>query len=132
MIYFLDANIISYIIKQVPSVITRIEELIRNNADIKIPIIAYYEIKRGLLANNASKKLAIFDAQMKILGLVQMTHSTFEKAVQIYAQLKRAGNLIEDADLFIGSSALEHNAILLTNNAKHFKRIPNLQVEVLQ
>ena len=131
MIYFLDANIISYIMRQVPSVISRLQELIKNNADIRIPIISYYEVKRGLLSNNSIHKLALFDAQMKVFGLVPMKESTFELAAQIYAQLKSAGKLIEDADLFIGCSALEHNAILLTNNSNHLGRIPHLQIEVL-
>lgn len=132
MTYFLDANIISYIIKQVPSVLTRLQDLVRNDASIKIPIIAYYEVKRGLLANNASSKLAVFDTQIKQLGLVPMTESTFEYAAQIYAHLKQAGSIIEDADLFIGASALENNAILITNNAHHLQRIPNLQIEILK
>lgn len=132
MIYFLDANIISYIMRQVPSVISRLQELIKNNADIRIPIISYYEVKRGLLFNNSIHKLALFDAQMKVFGLVPMKESTFELAAQIYAQLKSAGKLIEDADLFIGCSALEHNAILLTNNSNHLERIPHLQIEVLK
>ena len=131
MIYFLDANIISYIMRQVPSVISRLQELIKNNADIRIPIISYYEVKRGLLSNNSIHKLTLFDAQMKVFGLVPMKESTFELAAQIYAQLKSAGKLIEDADLFIGCSALEHNAILLTNNSNHLGRIPHLQIEVL-
>lgn len=132
MIYFLDANIISYIMRQVPSVISRLQELIKNNTDIRIPIISYYEVKRGLLSNNSIHKLALFDAQMKVFGLVPMKESTFELAAQIYAQLKSAGKLIEDADLFIGCSALEHNAILLTNNSNHLERIPHLQIEVLK
>lgn len=132
MIYFLDANIISYIMRQVPSVISRLQELIKNNEDIRIPIISYYEVKRGLLSNNSIHKLALFDAQMKVFGLVPMKESTFELAAQIYAQLKSAGKLIEDADLFIGCSALEHNAILLTNNSNHLERIPHLQIEVLK
>ncbi|MBQ8384414.1 MAG: hypothetical protein IJX45_04185 [Spirochaetaceae bacterium] len=109
MTYFLDANIISYIIKQIPSVLTRLQDLVRNNASIKIPIVAYYEVKRGLLANKTSNRLAIFDTQIKQLG-----------------------SIIEDADLFIGASALENNAILITNNARHLQRIPNLQIEILK
>lgn len=131
MTYFLDANIISYVIKNIPSVISRIQDLIKDGADVKIPIVSYYEVKRGLLANKASNKLAIFDTQIKALGLVQMTEQTFDLAALIYSQLKQSGNLIEDADLFIGASALEHNAILITNNASHLQRIPNLQIEVL-
>ena len=132
MTYFLDANIISYIIKQIPSVLTRLQDLVRNNASIKIPIVAYYEVKRGLLANKTSNRLAIFDTQIKQLGLVPMTESTFECAAQIYAHLKQCGSIIEDADLFIGASALENNAILITNNARHLQRIPNLQIEILK
>jgi predicted nucleic acid-binding protein len=60
-----------------------------------------------------------------------MTEQTFDLAAEIYSQLKQSGNLIEDADLFIGVSALENNAILITNNANHLQRIPNLQIEVL-
>ena len=131
MIYFLDANIISYVMRQVPSVISRLQELIKNSADIRIPIISYYEVKRGLLSNNSMHKLALFDVQMKVFGLVPMRETTLELAAQIYAQLKSAGKLIEDADLFIGCSALEHNAILLTNNSNHLGRIPHLQIEVL-
>ena len=61
-----------------------------------------------------------------------MTESTFECAAQIYAHLKQLGSIIEDADLFIGASALENNAILITNNARHLQRIPNLQIEILK
>lgn len=37
MTYFLDANIISYVIKNIPSVILRIQDLIKDGADVKIP-----------------------------------------------------------------------------------------------
>lgn len=37
MTYFLDANIISYVIKNIPSVISRIQDLIKDGADVKIP-----------------------------------------------------------------------------------------------
>ena len=75
-----DANIISYVMRQVPSVISRLQELIKNSADIRIPIISYYEVKRGLLSNNSMHKLALFDAQMKVFGLVPMRETTFELA----------------------------------------------------
>ena len=31
-------------------------------------------------------------------------------------------------DVYIASSALDNNYILVTNNVKHFSRIPNLEV----
>lgn len=131
MTYFLDANIISYVIKQVPSVIFRLKTILSSGNEIKIPIIAYYEVKRGLLAINSQKRLAIFEKQIKLFDIVQMVLQTFEIASNIYAQLKKNGTSIEDADLFIGCSALKNNAILITNNKKHLSKIPNLQIEEL-
>ena len=131
MKYFLDTNIISYILNGNEKVKNRIEEILLNNDIISIPVFSYYEIKRGLLSVGASAKIERFNNFVRISELVDINISTFDIAAQIYAQLKQKGNLIEDADLFIGVSALENNAVLITNNANHLQRIPNLKIEVL-
>ena len=131
MKYFLDTNIISYILNGNEKVKNRIEEILLNNDIIAIPVFSYYEIKRGLLSVGASAKVERFNNFVRICELVDINISTFDIAAQIYAQLKQKGNLIEDADLFIGVSALENNAVLITNNANHLQRIPNLKIEVL-
>lgn len=131
MKYFLDTNIISYILNGNEKVKNRIEEILLNNDIISIPVFSYYEIRRGLLSVGASAKIERFNNFVRICELVDINISTFDIAAQIYAQLKQKGNLIEDADLFIGVSALENNAVLITNNANHLQRIPNLKIEVL-
>ena len=131
MKYFLDTNIISYILNGNEKVKNRIEEILLNNDIISIPVFSYYEIKRGLLSVGASAKIERFNNFVRICELVDINISTFDIAAQIYAQLKQKGNLIEDADLFIGVSALENDAVLITNNANHLQRIPNLKIEVL-
>lgn len=37
--------------------------------------------------------------------------------------------MIEDADILIGASALENNAVLVTNNEAHLGRIADLRIE---
>jgi predicted nucleic acid-binding protein len=44
------------------------------------------------------------------------------------SQLGAAGQLLEDNDLFIASTALCHSLILVTHD-KHFLRIPGLKIE---
>ncbi len=44
------------------------------------------------------------------------------------AELRRAGNLIQEADLMIGCVALSHNATIVTRNMKDFSRISGLSV----
>ena len=47
----------------------------------------------------------------------------------IKAELKKQGKLIDDFDILIAAVALSNDMILVTNNEKHFERIPNLTIE---
>ena len=44
-------------------------------------------------------------------------------------RLRREGRPIGDMDLLIAATALRHELTLLTNNRRHFNRIPSLTVE---
>lgn len=54
----------------------------------------------------------------------------YNRAAEIYATLRQKGQLIEDDDIFIGATALEHGGILVTNNEKHLGRIDGLKLEI--
>ena len=45
---------------------------------------------------------------------------------QIKSNLKKRGEILSDVDIMIASIALADNFTLVTNNLKHFARIPNL------
>lgn len=51
------------------------------------------------------------------------------RAAEIYGDLHKRGALIEDADILIAATALEHGLALVTENPSHFGRIQNLIVE---
>ena len=96
---------------------------------IRIPRIAYYEIERGLLARGAVAKFKRFMNLVELLGTVSLTDNTLEIAAEIYADLSQKGQVIEDDDIFIGATALEHNAVLVMNNVKHLSRLQGIQLE---
>ncbi len=58
--YLLDTNIVSASLKQNAKINLKLQEVSRLEIDIFISGITYYEIQRGLLSNNATKKLALF------------------------------------------------------------------------
>jgi len=60
---------------------------------------------------------------------VSIRKETIVKAAEIYAYLKKQGNLIEDADILMASIAVVENLVLITNNIKHFERIEGLATE---
>jgi tRNA(fMet)-specific endonuclease VapC len=45
------------------------------------------------------------------------------------ARLRKAGNVIDDFDLLIGSTAVTFDMKMITNNTNHFSRINNIQLE---
>ena len=130
MKYFLDTNIISYYLKGNDSIETRIADLLRGGNTVQVPVVTYYEARRGLLAIGASKKLLDFEDFIEFFPIQDMTRHTFILASEIYSDLYKKGQIIEDADIFIGATALENDAILVTNNEKHLGRIDGLKLEV--
>jgi len=52
MLYFLDTNIVSYILENRSTIVSNFIELSSKNS-IRIPSIVYYEILRGLLYRDA-------------------------------------------------------------------------------
>jgi len=47
----------------------------------------------------------------------------------IKSALKQRKTPLPDADLFIGSTALETSEALITGNTKHFEKMPGLKIE---
>ena len=43
--------------------------------------------------------------------------------------LKKKGNLIEDADILMASTAIVEDLVLITNNINHFKRVKRLKLD---
>jgi len=48
---------------------------------------------------------------------------------EIYANLKKQGRLINDADILIASIVKANNDVLVTNNEEHFLRVQGLKIE---
>jgi len=129
MIFALDTNIISYLLRKDKAVTSRwLDERNKGNKTI-IPLIVYYEVNRGLLAANATKKLSDFTALCKLIGVDDLNYDDAETASRIYAELKSKGRMSEDSDILIAAQALSRGYTLVTNNVKHFKEIDGLIFE---
>ena len=129
MIYALDTNIISYILNGNTTLDKKLADVISSGAEIIIPLMVYYEARRGLLANNSIKKLRIFEKLCSRLNINSLTKADMNTAADIYAQRKRTGKMIDDGDLIIAAQCVTNNYTLITNNEKHFKDIDGLNIE---
>lgn len=72
--------------------------------------MTYYEIKRGLIANGATRQLNDFQDLCEKYQVIVGDLAIFERAAQIHANLKRKGTPMEDADILIAATAIAHLA----------------------
>jgi predicted nucleic acid-binding protein len=128
MTYALDTNIVSYILRGDSNLQQKIFNLENETDKIIIPLIVYYEIKRGLEASGASLKTMAFNQLCNFIGIVEMSVEDMNTAAIIYANCKKCGSPMEDTDLLIAAQALTRNYTLVTHNTKHFEKVAGLKI----
>lgn len=95
---------------------------------IRYWIITRYEIVRGLRFSNAQRQLVRF-RRLRGQRTMPLTRGVADRAGDIWAHLRRAGQLLEDNDILIAATALHHGLTLATGNVAHFSRIPGLTLD---
>jgi tRNA(fMet)-specific endonuclease VapC len=127
--YLLDTNIVSYILKRNATVDKKLLEVNSRGEEVFISCITYYEVKRGLLAVNATKQLAEFNQFVRKYGVLFLDDiEIIEKACEIHADLKKKGTPIQDADILIAATAITRGLILVSNDCD-LLRIDGITVE---
>lgn len=95
-------------------------------SEIAISVITFAEILEGLVGDR-KKYLNVRKGLSKLSVLVVDTNVA-EKFANIRAKLRKRGELIENMDIFIASTALANKLILVTNNKKDFGIIKELKL----
>jgi tRNA(fMet)-specific endonuclease VapC len=60
--------------------------------------------------------------------IIDVTRSVMECFGEMKALLTQSGKPLDDFDLLIGCTALTMNYAIVTNNTKHYQKIPGLKV----
>jgi tRNA(fMet)-specific endonuclease VapC len=129
MLYLLDTNIISARINKNEMVVAKWDEANFSKGPHATSAVSYYEIKRGLLAVNATRKFRDFEAIRQNFQMLFLDgQEVFDKAVDIHVDLRRRGRPIPDADILIAATALTRNLILVPDDS-HFQWVEDLTVE---
>lgn len=129
MNYILDTNIITAYMRDDEKIRMKLKEIVIYGKKVFISGMSYYEIKRGLLAKKATKQLNIFNELCRKIRILFLDNQEiFDRASEIYADLKQRGELISDADILIAVTALARDLILVSDDSD-FLRIKDVTVE---
>jgi len=125
----IDTDILSAIMRKNPLAIKQAGIYITAYRKLTFSIITRYEILRGLKVKGLLNQMKTFDILCNMSQVIPLTDEIVTRAADIYADLYQRGELISDADILIAASALTYGFAIVTNNKKHFGRIPHLNVE---
>ncbi|MDR3302296.1 MAG: hypothetical protein LBT01_07200, partial [Spirochaetaceae bacterium] len=96
----LDSNIVSFHLKGNETVKRNIDQRVEAGINAVVPPFAYYEVKRGLRAKNATRQLRLFDELLTRCPLGEATDAVFEAAVDIHAALRTKGRICDEGKAF--------------------------------
>jgi len=124
----LDSCTIIEILRSNPTVVNNMLKAVGTKNKIAICSVAYYEVMRGYDRDVNRKKVEVFNALCNDAERFNLDDKAIDIATDIYRYLSKRGQKIEDDDIFIAAITLANNATLITDNVKHFERVPNLNV----
>lgn len=129
MYYMLDTDICSYILKNKPQELAeKFNSLTKET--LCISIITYAELMFGIKKKKLGYKfMQTFKDFISRLEIVPFEVYAAKEYAEIRAYLEATGVPIGNMDILIAASAKAINAVLVTNNLKHFNNVPKLKVE---
>lgn len=132
MMYLLDTNIVSYLLRDAfPALGQRFLSSSPNS--LSISVISVGELRYGLSRLQASKRAKELTARFNVLiasfSVLALPASAGAHYGAVRAQLEAAGKPIGNNDLWIAAHALAQNLTVVTNNTSEFSRVPGLKVE---
>jgi tRNA(fMet)-specific endonuclease VapC len=126
--YLLDTNIVIYVLKRRP---VEVLEIFNTNASrMAISSITLSELIYGAEKSiNIDKNLEAIEEFISHLEVLSYDAKASQHYGQIKAALEKKGEVIGENDIHIAAHAISQGLILVTNNLREFKRVPNLALE---
>lgn len=123
-----DSTILIELIRNNPDIVAFIDRYLDVHGELTFSAITKYEILRGFEVLQAEKKIMRFLAFCDDHQVLPITNEVILRGASIYGNLHRKGNLIGDADVLIGATAIVNQLPILTLNEKHFSAIDGLEI----
>jgi tRNA(fMet)-specific endonuclease VapC len=129
--YLLDTNICIYIRRRrPPKVLTQFLQL--ETGEAAVSVVTYGELVYGMLMQHslpppgAVEQLEEF---VSLVGVMPLPVEAGRNYGKIRCFLEAKGQIIGSNDLWIAAHALSAKLILVTNNEREFRRVPDLEIE---
>ncbi len=128
MMYLIDTDWVIDYLDGDEEVVRRVKHLLPSG--IGISVVSLAELYEGIAySRNPVASETLLRVFLDDLDIVPLDEDVCRLFGVERGRLRSAGMLIGDFDLLIGCTAKLHGLTVLTNNLRHFTRIPELSVE---
>lgn len=80
-------------------------------------------------SDNKNENTNLIEEFLLTVEIIPSDLDILSKFGELKATLGKAGNILADADIFIGATAVVKCSMLITGNVDHFRRIEELRIE---
>jgi len=129
LIYMLDTNICSYIIRNRPESVKKKLKEVEELHEVSLSSIVASELLYGAYKKGSQKLVEVVKHFIDCFVVYDFDLKAAEEYALIRADLEKKGIVIGAYDLQIAAHARSLSAVLVTNNEKEFLRVEGLKVE---
>ena len=128
MAYLIDSDILIFSLRGDRAITDQLR--LSGRIPKAISVITYGELIFGAKnSEHPARNIALILKLTEIFPIIDVSRTVMDIFSGIKADLRKAGRSIDDMDILIAATALSRNDTLVTNNTKHFARIPDLRLE---
>jgi len=125
--YLLDTDTLSYFLRGNPRVIENFK--MHQGCSKALSVITYGELVFGCRkSQHGIENLAKIKRLVENYPILDVTRPIMDCYGEVKAVLTKLGTPLDAFDLLIGCTALTMNYSVVTNNVKHYQKIPGLKV----
>ena len=121
-------DILSYYFSGNSIINEKMTETINAGEKIALTVMNVYELLKGFKWRSNKNKELLFNKFLETVPVFSIDNDTINFAADIYANLRKSGITISDADIIIASIIIKNNGKLVTNNTKHYCDIKELKL----
>ncbi len=127
MKYLLDTDTVSFALRGQGEVGARLRE--HQPSDVSISSITLAELRYGVDRKGSRKLHALIDTFTGAMEVAAFDEHAAREFGRIGSILADRGTPIGELDVLIAAHAVALRCTLVTNNSRHFSRVPGLAVE---
>ena len=97
--------------------------------DVAVSVVTAMELRFGIAKNPSTRARAVVEQFLDTVKVLPIDRAVEKPYGELRALLERAGRPIGALDTIIAAHALALRAVLVTNNAREFRRVRALSCE---